>query len=333
MSTARDTVPGLAQVWARAAERAIETDAVSALQIISGAFKHALDLAHGQDMADAKAAQAAATAGTLDASLGVPANLALVKADVTDADRALLTFTWDAVDGANEYWVYHEFGNPYMPDQRLAAKVPACSVTIGGTPPFLVAPGAPYTIAVYAAAGGAHAPVPAVLEVHVPPYVAQSPAAVAFPEPFAWAPGTVENDSLVAPILVGAPGSQKQQVSFRRTKTQDIADSGAYSIVIDPATAQMLGLPNNGPVDVSGVGGGATGYATEIDLEFPGNGTRVYGQYAVVISTFQECLIGFMFAVERGLVMCEDSQRGVLSYFKASDFWAPPTAATPTTGA
>lgn len=314
-------IEGALSAWTAAMGRAIEHDAVETFRIVDGRLGALLER---EDTAKA----ATPTLGAVDDSLGVPANLTLVRADVTGPDRALLTYGWDAVDGAQNYLIGHSFGNPYAPAFRPIAMVGGLEATIGATKPFVVQPGQPYTVAVYAVSAKGRAPVPAVLEVQVPEYVAQSPAAAAFPQPVAWAPGTVENDSLVVQVLVGGPGGKKA-VGFVHAKTPEVADSGAATIIIDQATAQALSLPNKGAAPFRGVGGAADGYWTECDLEFPGNGYVAQDQVAAVLPSFGQCLVGFDFPESLGLVMCVDTKRGVLSYFKASDFWAPPTATAP----
>lgn len=273
-------------------------------------------------MAHQDAQAAAAAAQNPAAALGVPSGLALTQTVYgIDRKHPLGTFAVTAPKGADELWVYHSFGNPYSPDERLIEKVAVgadgTATFVVGHAPFTLNGGGPYTLAVYGGAGGRRAPVPLVKEFQIPAYVAPV-SANGMPEPVAWAQGQIQGDALIVPVLVGPPGAATTKVQFRHTAEPDIADSGAFTIVIDPATATALGLPNNGPVDASGVGGAAKGYYTTIDLEFPGNGARYNSEKAVVLPSFNECLIGLSFAVNHKYIFAVDTVRATLSYYPAS---------------
>lgn len=251
--------------------------------------------------------------------LGVPQNIQITKTTFVTPALAIIDLDWTAVEGADGYDVEHEFGNVYAPDMRLVEHVTTNACMIGGDKPFLVAVGGPYTVAVYATQGGKRAPVPGVAVLTVPAYEAPAPVAPpepAFPTPVAWVQGSMQGNALYAPVLVGPPGAQTTQVQFRHTTDPAVADSGAFTIVIDPVTAAALGLPNKGPVDASGVGGAAAGYFTEIDLEFPGNGKRYDSEEAVVLPSFKECLIGLSFAAKYGYTMAVDTVKATLSYYQ-----------------
>jgi hypothetical protein len=310
------------EFWQGAFARLVERDPAAAIAHAQWLVERTLDAA-GQVPVTGFAQTP--TRQPIDDSLGVPANLRLVEADVAAPHRALLTLAWDAVQGANGYAVCHSFGNPYAPSVHLILMTEATEATVGATEPFVVQPGQPYTVAVYGMSDKGLGAVPAVLEVQVPAYIPPPPVDVRFPDPVAWAPGQVVDDSLVLSVLVGGPGGKKQ-VAFRHAKAPEVADSGAATVVIDAATAQELGLPHLGAAPFTGVGGQADGYWTECDLEFPGNGYVAQNVAAAVLPSFGECLIGFNFPESLGLVMCVDTVRGILSYFRASDFWAPPAS-------
>jgi len=254
--------------------------------------------------------------------LGVPTNIRIANTQFADPDHAVITVVWDPPEGADGADVEHEFWpaapvpggpSPYEPAMRLIRHVTAPRIVIGGAAPFLLAPGSQYTLAIYATQAGKRAPVPGVATLQIPPY--EPPGR--FPEPYAWAQGQIVNDALVVPVLIGPPGGATTQVHFRHTQDPDIADSGAFELTIDSQTADALNLPNLGAADVSGVGGGATGYYTQVDIEFPGNGRRENNVNAVVISGFGACLIGLRFAVNRRLIMAEDTVQARLIYWQA----------------
>lgn len=263
--------------------------------------------------------------------LGVPQGIAITHTVFITEKLAAITVGWDAVEGADGYDVEHEFGpDMNLPGMRLIEHVASNCCTIGGQKPFLVATDSPYTVAIYATLGEKRAAVPGVAQLEVPAYAPPMPAGAKFREPVAWAQGQVENESLVVQVEIGGPTGTTKAVALRHAKQpvvpqdQEVADSGAAYIVIDQATADELGLPNNGPAPMEGVGGAAPGYWTTCDLIFPGNGYRATNQRAAVLPSFHECLVGFDFPDSLGLVMCVDTARGVLSYFDASQFWAPP---------
>jgi len=285
--------------WGRALEALVERDAHAAM---AAASDH-LHLLH-------TLAGAGVYAVPVDESLGVPADLHLASADAVSATRAVLTFAWAAVPGATAYDICHEFGSPYVPGMRLIATVAATEATVGTSPPFTVAPGHPYTVAVYARSAKGRAPVPAVLEVQAPEYV---PPAVATPggrPPIATIRGQIVADSLQVPIVVGAPGIDLSTVS----PTTFIVDTGAFEVALDTATAAALHLPNDGPLAVSGVGGSTEGYQTHIDVQLGPGGPVYRGVNAVVVPNFGSNLWGLRFAVDRGLALTLDTRAATLTY-------------------
>ena len=97
------------------------------------------------------------------AALGVPSGLALTQTVYgIDRKHPLGTFAVTAPKGADELWVYHSFGNPYSPDERLIEKVAdgadGTATFVVGHAPFTLNGGGPYTLAVYGGAGGRPAP-------------------------------------------------------------------------------------------------------------------------------------------------------------------------------
>lgn len=246
--------------------------------------------------------------------LGVPQGITITDVRYVTPKLAVITVGWDAVEGADGYDVEHEFGSPYVPFMRLIEHVRTTSCTIGGERPFLVAPGGPYTVAVFPTIGVKRSAVSGVAELQVPAYTPPEPS---FPTPVASIAGEIVNDSLVVELLIGPPGADTQPVKFRHTQDPDVADTGSWILTIDSQTAAQLGLPNEGPLQATGVGGTVTGYYTHVDVEFGPGGHRDNNVGATVLDGFSECLVGLKYAVDRKLIVAVDTVRATLSYYKA----------------
>jgi hypothetical protein len=251
----------------------------------------------------------AGSTGTGATAPSTPQNLRVLALQVESPRTALLTLAWDPSPGATVYEVGHV--GPWGLWHRAIEDVTSTQATIGTREPFIVAPGQPYTVYVRA---GLKTPseilwsVPAVLEVQVPPYQAPVPG---LPAPYAEVQGLLVGDSVLVPLLVGAPGKDLSHVR----ETLFVVDTGAFETALDAEAAQALGLPNLGSAQVQGVGGSAQAYNTKLDVQWA-NGRRDTLN-AVVIPGFGQNLWGLRYAVDRKLtIMLSTTTPPVLRYYQ-----------------
>jgi len=297
------------RAWSQVIGRLAEVDPMRALEAAASGVTSGL-------LVEALRAVASGTTSAAADTLGVPQNLRLAEAHVLSPTRALITLAWEPVQGADEYWVYHEFGSPYTPDMRLVAKVAQTTITFGTTPPFVVTPGAPWTGAVYAAAGGVRAPVPAVLEVQVPPYVAP-PQSRPFPTPLE--------------VIQASTGVEQaaNAIVFQRTvrssagKTVTLTcqfDTGAYTdvLALTAADAQALGFTVTGTVQVSGVGGTVQLQETDVEVEIGGTWRTV--KNAVIDPSLQVSLWGAALEIDDHLAVAWNPDTARIAFYVAKDF-------------
>jgi len=286
----------LSDHWKDAVEHLIEaaeTDKREFVQAVADRIHRSVDLATQAATADPP---------------NPPANLRVTSIEVLSPTRALLYVAWDPVPGATLYRYGHD--GPDGAWHRVIATTPDTTAEIGQSLPFVVAPGSPYTW--YVQAGVSYGAEelwsdPAVMEVQVPEYVPPEPSTA---KPVASVTGQIENDALVVPLLVGKPGGDLSDVSF-------VVDTGAFECAIDAATAQALGLPNLGPIQVGGVGGSAAAYLTQVDVQFGPGGTVYRSVNAVAIDGFGQNLWGLRFAVDRGYELRLNTRSATLAYYEA----------------
>lgn len=239
----------------------------------------------------------------------VPTGLTASRIEVLSPDRALVWIAWLPVPGATIYQYGHV--GPDGEWHRMIGTTTATQAEIGDDLPFVVSPGGPYTVYVQAGSQyGTHElwSDPAVLEIHVPAYVAPEPKSSAA---VAEVTGQILNDALVVPLLMGAPGGALQTV-------QCVVDTGAFECAIDATTASQLGLPNLGATTVGGVGGSASAYLTQVDVQFGPGGTKYEKVNAVAIEGFGQNLWGLRFAVDRQYRLCLDTKAATLAYYEGA---------------
>jgi hypothetical protein len=248
----------------------------------------------------------------VDQSLGVPSNLRL-GATTFQGTRPICSWTADAPTSADELWWYHSFGDPYRPSERLIAKLPVGdALTIGGTAPWLLSPGGPYTLAVYAAAQGRRAPVPLVAEFTIP---TRPPGRIELPPPIE----VIQLDKVLEAETYSYQFDHAIEGPMGSATLHWLYDTGAFRflIVLTPAAAAALGLANLGPIDLSGVGGSASGYKTTVAIPL---GDRVYqAQKAVVDPTFTQNLWGAEFEIDQALAFALNPVSARLAFWHAAD--------------
>ena len=241
---------------------------------------------------------------------GVPQNFRVAALDVVSPSRALLTYAWDTVPAANIYQIGHDGPNGSW--HRPIEDTTQTEAQIGNTEPFVLTPGQPYTAYVQAGIKVGTETLwgdPAVLEIAVPEF---SPPAPVGENPVASVQGILSDDSVVVPLLMGAPGSEQAALQT----VECVVDTGAFECAIDAKTAARLKLPNLGATSVGGVGGSATAYLTQVDVQF-GPGGAVYSAVnAVAIEGFGQNLWGLRFAIDRKYEVRLNAKTAELSYYE-----------------
>lgn len=232
-----------------------------------------------------------------------PQNLHLVNAAATDAHHAVLTIACDAVPGARYRWS-HAFGNPYSPTLRTIEETANPQLVVGPVLPFIVAPGEPYTVSVEAVVG-AEVSVPNTVQFDAPAFVAAPH--LAGKVPFATLPIVDFADSFqFTHAITGPKGTQDVDFTY---------DTGAYTPLFSKAAASALGLPNLGPVTVSGVGGSNTAYNSEFGIQI---GSRSFvKQPCIVDDSFQQNLYGASFLMNNKLAIFIDPVKQTISFYDA----------------
>jgi len=93
-----------------------------------------------------------------------------------------------------------------------------------------------------------------------------------------------------------------------------LLDTGAFEMLLTSGTAQQLGLPNQGPTEISGVGGAQSAYNTQVTFQL---GDNEFTIPAVVDEStdFGINLFGLRFSVENQLTLQLDLQSRMLSFY------------------
>ena len=233
-----------------------------------------------------------------------PQNFRLVSATVRDERHAVLTVACDPVAGATEYRWYHEYGNAYTPSLRAIAVTKEPLLTVGESAPFVVAPGVPYTMAVEAAnADGVS--VANAQQFDVPRWISQSGPSVGKPFAVIGVQEVADSFQFAYP-LTGPKGTHDVQFIF---------DSGAFEMLLTEADATAMGLPNLGPLQVSGVGGASTAYQSVVSFVLGGRAYR--NVPCVVDTTFMQNLFGARFWIENRIAALVDPVSATISFFDA----------------
>lgn len=100
-----------------------------------------------------------------------------------------------------------------------------------------------------------------------------------------------------------------------------ILDTGAFELTLSQQTASGLGLPNLGPLTISGVTGSATAYTSEVDVHIAG---QTYPHVSCVVdpSLAGTQLFGLRFFIDRQLQLALNTVAQTLTVTAASS--APP---------
>lgn len=265
---------------------------------------------------------AAAPILTAAPDLGVPQNVRLASVHFVDEHHAVITVDWDSVTDADGYDVDHEFGNMAMPGLRLIEHVSGTSIVIGGAAPFAVAPGAQYTIAVYATLGGKRAPVPAAVPIDVPPYEPPAPVPVpgeayAPPVPYEVIQASLGEEEAAKAIIfqheiIGPLGSEV--VTFQM-------DTGAYTstLALTTAQAQKLGLPTLGTSQVTGVDGTPlTVTDTQVTVPLGTAGSKTIP--AIIDDSISVCLWGATLEIDDGVAFAWNPKTAKIGFFSPDNF-------------
>jgi len=237
------------------------------------------------------------------AAPGTPQNFRLTNVIVKDKNHALISVACDPVTGATGYKWFHEFGNVYTPNMRFITETSAPETGVGSTPPFIVTPGQPYTMAVEAVNIDGSS-VPNVQVFNIPAYI--DPKGPVLSAPFAELQASQSGDAFYVGLVIDGP-TASQEVQF-------VFDTGAFEMLLDATTAKNLNLPNLGAIQVSGVGGASTAYNSEVSFTL---GNREFKNVPCVVdSTFDQPLFGARFWITNKLAPLVDPVNNVIYFYQ-----------------
>jgi len=119
--------------------------------------------------------------------------------------------------------------------------------------------------------------------------------------------GQVVNDAFYFGLPVKNSSGIFENVLF-------LLDTGAFEMLLTSGTAQELGLPNQGPIEISGVGGAQSAYNTQVTFKL---GDNEFTTPAVVdeSTSFGINLFGLRFSVDNQLTLQLDLQARTLSFY------------------
>jgi len=119
--------------------------------------------------------------------------------------------------------------------------------------------------------------------------------------------GQVVNDAFYFGLPVKNSGRTFENVLF-------LCDTGAFEMLLTAGVAQGLGLPNQGPIEISGVGGAQNAYNTQVTFKL---GDNEFTTPAVVdeSTSFGINLFGLRFSVDNQLTLQLDLQARTLSFY------------------
>jgi len=119
--------------------------------------------------------------------------------------------------------------------------------------------------------------------------------------------GQVVGDAFYFGLPVKNSGGTFENVLF-------LCDTGAFEMLLTAGVAQSLGLPNQGPIEISGVGGAQNAYNTTATFKL---GDNEFTTPAVVdeSTSFGINLFGLRFSVENQLTLQLDLQARTLSFY------------------
>lgn len=120
--------------------------------------------------------------------------------------------------------------------------------------------------------------------------------------------GTVDaaSDSLSIPVGFTGPGGAQQDL-------QVTLDTGAFELLLDGTTAQALGLPNQGAIQVSGVTGSSAAYYSQVDVTL--GGQQFAGVHCVVDPESPMRLFGLRFSIDRRLAVVANASTGAVEWW------------------
>lgn len=234
-------------------------------------------------------------------------NLHVVLAQAVNAQSAVVVLSWDPVPGADAYLVDHVFrlfGG--VTGLRTIGETTVPSFAVGSYTPFAVTPGATYALSVRACAPGSESPA-ATIEVEVPPYGTRSGSS----------PNTGATPLATVRLIVAQDSFQFSYPLTGPDGTADVPfvlDTGAFEMLLTQGVADSLGLPNLGPVQVSGIGGSSTAYQSQVTLSI---GTEmVTDVHCVVDPTFTQNLFGARLLIDHGVAILVDPVTETLTFYQ-----------------
>jgi len=119
--------------------------------------------------------------------------------------------------------------------------------------------------------------------------------------------GQVVNDAFYFGLSVKNSGGTFENILF-------LFDTGAFEMLLTAGIAQQLGLPNQGPTEISGVGGAQSAYNTQVTFKL-GDNEFVIPAVVDESTSFGINLFGLRFSVENQLTLQLDLQARTLSFY------------------
>jgi hypothetical protein len=116
--------------------------------------------------------------------------------------------------------------------------------------------------------------------------------------------GQVDHDAFLLPVRLGAPGADPTEPITMQL------DTGAFEPLLTLAVAEALQLPNEGPLEISGVTGSSSAYASHMSVALVGTDGQVQ-QWLSVACTVDPSftgtpLLGLRFFIEAKLQLTLD---------------------------
>ena len=125
--------------------------------------------------------------------------------------------------------------------------------------------------------------------------------------------GQVVNDAFYFTLPVEKAAGGTEDVLF-------LLDTGAFEMLLTARTASSLGAPNNGPLEISGVGGNAAAYQSAVSFTLGGTAFTSVPCVVDESTDFGINLFGLRFSIDNNLTLRLDLPAKTLSFYR----YAPP---------
>ena len=123
--------------------------------------------------------------------------------------------------------------------------------------------------------------------------------------------GQVVNDAFYFTLPVNKAAGGTEDVLF-------LLDTGAFEMLLTARTASSLGAPNNGPLEISGVGGNAAAYQSAVSFTLGGTAFTAVPCVVDESTDFGINLFGLRFSIDNNLTLRLDLPAKTLSFYRYS---------------